>query len=469
METIIQQIAQKFTQEITKKACSQEMRNLDALATELLGDCKAAARELLEAAASELNLQIRKDKAGRKEQGLVLKEPLRPRKLVTELGELNLKRDYYWNKTQGKYVAVLDHVIGIKAYERVGDSLKAKLVELATEVSYGKSAAMAGEGQLSRQTVRNYVLKLPALEKDVAEEQKRVVKELHVYADEDHVHLQKPGKAKGKKNRIVPIVTVTEGIKEESKGRNRTIEPMHFVEESFDPKALWSSVEGYIKKRYDVEKLEKLYLHGDGGAWIKTGLEGVAQRQHVMDGYHLEKRLKDISGRYPKKQVGVRLKKAIKGNDRSQADSILQRLYEEEREAARQEYIMKLGTYLMGNWDSIVARMTLEIPGSCTEGQVSHVLSERFSRDPQGWSEEGLGKLSKHRVYVKNGGKIKGRDFQKSMSESYKEYAERMLEESLQGAFDWSLFEPQQQVFDGASGTQTLIQGMGSLKNTLFH
>ena len=55
----------------------------------------------------------------------------------------------------------------------------------------------------------------------------------------------------------------------------------------------------------------------------------------------------------------------------------------------------------------------LDIPGSCTEGQISHVLSERFSQDPMGWSEECLGKLSQARVYLKKWWDADKRRFQR--------------------------------------------------------
>ena len=65
-------------------------------------------------------------------------------------------------------------------------------------------------------------------------ETKKEVETLHIFADEDHVHMQKPSKKRGKKNRIVPLVTVTEGIEKESKGRNKTINAKHFTDEKFD-------------------------------------------------------------------------------------------------------------------------------------------------------------------------------------------------------------------------------------------
>lgn len=41
----------------------------------------------------------------------------RPRQLYTELGLLDIKRDYYYNKQQQCYETPLDEVLGIRAYE----------------------------------------------------------------------------------------------------------------------------------------------------------------------------------------------------------------------------------------------------------------------------------------------------------------------------------------------------------------
>ena len=111
------------------------------------------------------------------------------------------------------------------------------------------------------------------------------------------------------------------------------------------------------------------------------------------------------------------------------------------------------------------------MPGSCTEGEVSHILSERFSRDPQGWSREALGKLSKLRVYVKNGGIITKEVFgiEGAGAGSYSEYAEEMIREYLEKAVDWSIFEAEPPIFDGASGTQYLIHEIGKYRNALLN
>ena len=314
---------------------------------------------------------------------------------------------------------------------------------------------------------------MEVLEKEPDWIEKKKVKELHVYADEDHVHLQKPKKEAGKKGKIVPLVSVTEGT--ESNGRRRkTICPMHFVDEHFDSKALWNTVEGYIQKAYAVDSIEKIYVHADGGGWIRSGLKDFAQTEHVLDGFHLEKYLRRISARFPKKNLRIRFCKAFEQNDRKKADQMLQELYAEAEGDKRQTKAVKeFGSYIRNNWEEIVRRKRLDIPGSCTEGQISHVLSERFSRDPMGWSEECLGKLSQARVYLKNGGTLTREDFKEkdeklNGKEKYREYAQRMMKEAGEGCFDWSIFEKPIVPMDKASGTQILIESLGESRNILY-
>ena len=147
---------------------------------------------------------------------------------------------------------------------------------------------------------------------------------------------------------------------------------------------------------------------------------------------------------------------AIAKDDRIKADKLIKGL------AGDGEDILKFGRYLLGNWESIRNLILLDIPGSCTEGQVSHVLSERFSRNPMGWSKEGLGKLSKLRVYRINGGKLSGKELKKKVAESYSEYAERFISERIEGATDWSIFEIDKPIMNGSFGTQALIRAYGA-------
>ena len=67
-------------------------------------------------------------------------------------------------------------------------------------------------------------------------------------------------------------MTVTEGIRPIGTHRNATIEHVSFVDEDFNTRRLWKNVEEFIEKKYDMDVLEKIVLHGDGRNWIRNGL-----------------------------------------------------------------------------------------------------------------------------------------------------------------------------------------------------
>ena len=469
MNLSILHLALELAKKICERADHGDIRDLDIMAEDILNDCKETSRNILQVMICHMNKEIREDKEKRKELGLVIKEKDRPRSILTALGQIKYDRDYFYDRNNGSYVMILDQMLGIKKRERVGSAVAANLVSEAADVSYAKATDIVTGGEVSRQTVHNLIRKMDTPEIEW-EENKKNVKELHIYADEDHAHMQKPGKEKGKKSKIIPLVTVTEGMLRESARRNKTIHPVHFSDKEFDTKKLWKSVEGFIDKGYEMEELEKIYIHGDGGGWIKKGLETFPQTIHVMDGFHFYKELRKIGRMLPERHPRVALINALKKDDKRRVDEYAKSLLKDCSTDEEKEKVKSFTTYLLGNWEEIRRRIVQDdIPGSCTEGLVSHVLSERFSRDPLGWSEEALGKLVMARIYLKNGGKLKKSHFQgqKADDEKYSDYADMFIEEHLQGAIDYSMFEPEHPTFNRASGTQIWISNLGKTTSLL--
>lgn len=460
MYNSILQYLEELARRIEKKATFDNLKDIDRLAADLEKDCKDVARRMLQDIIAYLNQAIRSDKASRKEAGLYMQERDRNRQLYTALGEIEFQRDYY--KCDEGYVYPLDGFLGIEPRMRIGSEVCARLAEHAAYMSYAKSTEEVTGRDVSRQSVHTLIRKMPSLEIPVPEK-KRQTKELHIYADEDHAHMQKPDKEKGKCSKIVPLVTLTEGTRSISHRRRETINPIHFVDEDFNVKRLWESVDGYIQSAYETDGIEAICIHGDGGNWIKNGLENYTQTVHVIDQWHFEKALKSLSAKYPKHALRKRIHEAVKNDERIKADSILRGLQDVETEEKKIKATEEFRTYLMNNWRSIVNRLNGDYPGSCTEGQVSHVLSERFSRDPLGWSEENLGKLSKLRVYMLNGGKVHSEDMKGLSAASKTSYSDRM-EELLKEKFsnlDFSMFGPEPLIMDVASGTQQEIRSLG--------
>ena len=353
-------ILQKL-EELAKKICersvSGEITDLDLMAAEVLADCKEVSTEIIELIIETMNRGIREDKTFRREQGLVIKEKDRPRELLTALGTIHYERDYYFDKRAEEYTTPLDQMLGVRRYERIGGTVCAELVASAAEQSYAKAAKAVTGGHVSRQTVHDKILKVTVPEMEPKEEKKHV-KELHVYADEDHAHEQKEHKKKGKQGIIIPLVTVTEGTRKVSEGRNETINAMHFSDEGFHSAGVWKSAEGYIEAAYDMETLEKIYVHGDGGTWIVNGLDVFSQTRHIMDGYHFFKELKKICKIFPERHVKLVLLNALEKNDRRKADTFIQELLKElsERSQAakstekQREKTEKFAGYLFRFW-----------------------------------------------------------------------------------------------------------------------
>ena len=87
---------------------------------------------------------------------------------------------------------------------------------------------------------------------------------------------------------------------------------------------------------------------------------------------------------------------------------------------------------------------------------MSHVLSERFSRNPMGWSKEVIGKLSVLRVYKKNGNKIDSSIYSKTGNEQYRDCVNKTNEK-----LNWS-------IFDDSSATRILIKGIGCNRSNIL-
>ncbi len=64
--------------------------------------------------------------------------------------------------------------------------------------------------------------------------------------------------------------------------------------------------------------------------------------------------------------------------------------------------------YISNNWEGIKNLFGGEEKYRCSaEGHISHILSDRLSSRPMGWSVIGADEMARMRVYKANGGSIK--------------------------------------------------------------
>lgn len=315
------------------------------------------------------------------------------RTLVTQFGELRFMRRYYRHRLTSQTTYLLDEILGIPAHAKVNGDVRQLAVVAAESASYAKSAKAATVCGLSRMSVCNYVSHLhrfPALK---AEGERRAVRQLYVEADEDHVSLQRGGKA------LKKLVYIHEGVREEG-GRRTLVHPRYLTWPlDGDSDALWEEVSDYIERQYVSEELEQVFLLGDGASWIRKGEEWLHPCVPVLDGFHMMKALRSLCGR-DSGSISAFLTH-VREDEYQEAEAmcktILNRSPAEQRAGKR-----RIVRYLLGNWVRIRNQRHPGAQGCSAEGHVSHLLSARLSSRPLGWSEHNLENIAELRIMRAN-------------------------------------------------------------------
>jgi hypothetical protein len=221
------------------------------------------------------------------------------RKIVTKFGEIRFKRRYYLDIERNERVYLLDEYFKLAPNERLLENVEVSLIEEAIESSYEKAGeSVAYKTKISKQTVMNKLSELNIkLDTGEGNKAKKIVDYIYCIADEDHVHLQKGGIEEPR------LIIVYDSILSNGK-RVELSNKRHFggvYRGEID--ALWEEVLMYIDESYDLSKVKKIYILGDGANWIKTGLEWIPNSVNVLDGYYLSKAINSIVGKETKEII----------------------------------------------------------------------------------------------------------------------------------------------------------------------
>lgn len=389
----IQQIAEQFIIETGAIDITQGLTGALEKARHLTGAfiCRVMEHKLM-----EIDKALLETPSLRK--GWVIEHRDVPRELLTDHGLLQFSRRYYRNQKTGKRSYLVDDLVGIEPFERVEAGLSARLCEASVDHSYQKSSKVCCESQVSRQTVMN---KTRQVTKCVLEpvETRQDVPVIHIQADEDHVAMQD-----GRRDTIVKLVAIHEPARKI--GKKRWQLPQRHLLTSYGEAVddFWLRVADAIDERYSDRDDLQVYIHGDGAAWIKTGLNWIKNSRFVLDKYHFLKYLRPVVG--GNENYRQYILDELGGGHRQKIDHLVEAIVESDvcsREAGE-----KFLSYMHGNWDGIQIwyDMNHQAGPSCAEGLVSHVLSSRLSSRPMGWRDEGLETISRLRAHVLNGGRI---------------------------------------------------------------
>ena len=368
-------------------------------------------RSIVQEVLEEMDDYLRESSSRRLKWEIVRKDPT---ELLTSFGTINYERTYYKPKTGGKRRYLVDELVGIKPHDRMSADVVINAIDEASESSYrkgGKKAAYLDE--ISKQAVMNKVHELEVIQPALKTENKREPKILYIEADEDHVAQQgKNAKVQGKDKRsniLMPkLVYVHEGIDfDKSTKKRRVLKNTRYFGGICNSEELWLEVSQYIEKVYNTEKVETIYISGDGATWIKQGLNWIPKSKFVLDDYHLDKYIKTATAHLDDEAVTHGLKDALWEADKDMLKKVFKRISELTETETKQKAVNNAKRYMLNNWAGIEVKVdNFEIVGCSAEGHVSHVFSSRLSSRPMGWSRVGADKMAQLQIYKKNGGKV---------------------------------------------------------------
>ncbi len=335
--------------------------------------------------------------------------------VLTSFGTIRYNRTYFKPKKEGKRKYLVDEIVGINPHDRVSADIVINAIDEAIYSSYSKAGEKAAYmDEISKQAVMNKIHKIEVKDAPLHVQEKKDVRILYIEADEDHVNLQKKGKIENnikKYNISMPkLVYVHEGIDGEKsiKGRN-VLKNVRYFGGEINTEELWLKVAEYIDKQYNEENIQAVYISGDGAPWIRQGVEWIPKSKYVLDKYHMNKYIKIATAHLNDDgAMYYALRDAIQWPDKKMVRDAFKKIIENTESDTKKEAVKNAQKYLLNNWDGIEiqAEKGAEIVGCSAEGHVSHVLSDRLSSRPKGWSKLGVAQMSQLRIYKKNDGKI---------------------------------------------------------------
>jgi hypothetical protein len=471
MENIILQIVTETTKKILEYHQENGLSALHRMAEDIKAISDRMAAEMLKAFTAEADKALKDAKEERMGDGIRIRQSNVPRTLYTALGPLTYSRTYFDVKDKREYI--LDRILEVDAYERVDAGVSARLVNGAARASYGQSAEVFACGNVSRQTVKNKVMNtgetayVPARKRETPAA-------IHIFADEDHVSLQDG------KSAVVPLVTICEGKRAVSEGRFELIEPFHVQGLGMKSEKLWEYVYALCSEKYCMNKVKEVYLYGDGATWIETGMNLFPKAVRVLDEFHLKSRMRRLLAGDVGGVLAPRARAALAKGDKAGfaetvawiSDAVFWLMPEGRERTARLKAVKENGAYVLAHWDAIQNIKLQGSVGSCTEAMVSHVLSERFSRSPMGWSKKGLSKMAAIRVFTMNGGRIEPADVTAGKAGGrkggvpadivkYEKIVRKQREDILKGMKNWGLFDREPMIPGKRGGTRVVIEALG--------
>lgn len=320
--------------------------------------------------------------------------------LITMLGEVTIKRRYYWDTEQKEWVFLLDELLGLES-TAVSDSLKELVVIWATKgPSYrdvrDRLHDLFDNQILSHEKIRQLLIETSELlqKQGVPEEKKKKVRILFIEADGFWTGVQKRG-VKTKKKRETKLIVVHEGWEKRQASDYKLKNPMYFTSyQSEKAEDLWDRVFLRIWSKYEDVGSIPIIINGDFASWIRGGTDCFKHGFYQYDRFHLKR---DIRRLLSKNQDSC--KTALLAIDENVPEELLKLLAQEHTLTKDEdifEFIMRVEPHQEAviDYRERLAEKSYQLPEDLRGMGAAEANVDRFklrtSKRGRAWSAKGL-------------------------------------------------------------------------------
>lgn len=331
--------------------------------------------------------------------------------ILTPFGDLTFERAYYLDRQKDEYVYLLDEFLNIELDGKVTKDVLLRMVDGAAAMSYPKCVDDLKKKNIetSAGTIHNRMNDF--LEKVNEAEAQRVERYVNgelsgkkearvIFEEKDGIYLKIKG---SKKKREMKAAKVYEGWEKVSPGSDeyRTVGTQYYAGygdvEEFDV-----IVNSGIAEKYNVWKIEKRIINGDGASWISSECGDDANSLYQLDLFHIyskaSKKVKDEKAR-------KELHKLIKEGKWDELILKSKELWEQGGKEEKEKLFDLYSYYnnhreaLKRYWEVLspdIAKILPngEVRGTGTmESSIHNTLADRMKR--VAWSEDGANAVAK--------------------------------------------------------------------------
>ncbi len=311
------------------------------------------------------------------------------RNILTSMGYVSIKFRAYTDKTTKKRYVFIRDVLNLKPYQRVTEEAQYQLTKYAMEENMSQSARHAIR---NNEVSRSYVSKLIKNFKGTVKEQITKVDNtpnvLYIEMDEIHANLQIKGNKGKSKNQICPCAIVHEGYVKQDVKRKKLKNVRNFATAKLSYSDLWEIIYDYVSHKYDIDKINYIFVSGDGAKGIKEYSNVFPKAIFVLDKFHYKKKylsyifkdnltLLNIADDYLRNDMIDEFKKLVN----SQIN-----LYPDQKDK-----ILEKQNFILNNLDGIKNQKHPMYKCSCSmEGHVSNRYARYITSSPYAFSLDGL-------------------------------------------------------------------------------